>query len=78
MSKKAHLTEEGLKDIINIKTSMNLGLSDMLKTEFKLMESIIKYLGSGKIQKYPGKLAVSISIVKYTDITEIIIPFFLK
>jgi hypothetical protein len=35
MSKKAHLTEEGLKEIINIKASMNLGLSDMLKTEFK-------------------------------------------
>jgi len=35
MSKKAHLTEEGLKEIVNIKASMNLGLSDMLKTEFK-------------------------------------------
>jgi hypothetical protein len=42
------------------------------------MESIIKYLGSGKIYKYPGKLAVYIMIVKYTDITEKIIPFFNK
>jgi hypothetical protein len=42
------------------------------------MESIIKYLGTGKIYKYPGKLAVSITIVKFTDITEIIIPFFSK
>ena len=40
------------------------------------MESIIKYLGSGKIYKYPGKLAVCIMIVKFTDITEKIIPFF--
>jgi hypothetical protein len=31
---KAHLTVEGLNQIINIKASMNLGLSDMLKLEF--------------------------------------------
>jgi LAGLIDADG endonuclease len=42
------------------------------------MESIIKYLGIGKIYKYPGKLVVSINIIKYTDITEVIIPFFNK
>jgi hypothetical protein len=32
---KTHLTEQGLINIINIKSSMNLGLSDKLKTEFK-------------------------------------------
>ena len=138
MSKKAHLIEVGLKEIINIKASMNLGLSDKLKNEFKefipverpvintenitdpawisgfvsgegnfdiritnstnkigkrvqlrfrivqhkrdlkLMESIIKYLGIGKIYKYPEKLAVGIYIIKYTDITKVIIPFFNK
>ncbi|CBX89987.1 hypothetical protein LEMA_P124050.1 [Plenodomus lingam JN3] len=31
---KAHLTVEGLKKIVNIKASMNLGLSDILKSEF--------------------------------------------
>ena len=31
---KAHLTVEGLSKIINIKASMNLGLSEMLKSEF--------------------------------------------
>ncbi|GAA5137731.1 hypothetical protein GCM10023339_78190 [Alloalcanivorax gelatiniphagus] len=31
---KAHLTVEGLNRIVNIKASMNLGLSDMLKSEF--------------------------------------------
>ena len=30
----AHLTVEGLNQIVNIKASMNLGLSDMLKSEF--------------------------------------------
>ena len=35
MNSKAHLTLEGLKQIVNIKASMNLGLSDMLKSEFK-------------------------------------------
>jgi len=42
------------------------------------MENIIKYLGTGKIYKYPDKKAVSIYIYKYTDITKIIIPFFNK
>jgi hypothetical protein len=31
---KAHLTVEGLEKIVNIKASMNLGLSDTLKSEF--------------------------------------------
>lgn len=35
MNNKAHQTLEGLNRIVNIKASMNLGLSDMLKAEFK-------------------------------------------
>lgn len=42
------------------------------------MESIIKYLGTGKIYKYPDKLAVSLTILKFSDINEKIIPFFNK
>jgi len=34
MKNKVHLSIEGLKQIINIKASMNLGLSDFLKSEF--------------------------------------------
>jgi hypothetical protein len=34
MNNKEHLNFEGLKKIINIKSSMNKGLSDELKTEF--------------------------------------------
>lgn len=139
MINKTHLTIEGLYQIINIKASINLGLSDFLKSEFnkftpvdrpvintenipdpnwiagmvsgdgcfdvriiklttkkggsrvqlrfritqhdrdiKLMELIIKYLGSGKIYKYSGKSAVSLTIVKFSDITNIIIPLFDK
>jgi hypothetical protein len=29
-----HLTEDGLMQIINIKASINLGLSDLLKSKF--------------------------------------------
>jgi len=29
VNNKAHLTVEGVKEIVNIKASMNLGLSDM-------------------------------------------------
>lgn len=35
MSNKAHLSIEGLYQIINLKASMNSGLSDFLKSEFK-------------------------------------------
>ena len=139
VNNKAHLTVEGLNEIVNIKASMNLGLSDMLKSEFdghipvekplidnnniiidpnwisgfisaegnfdvripstnsklgyrvqlrfrvsqhdrdfKLMEKIVEYFGSGKIYKYGGKSAVSLTIVDFADITNIIVPFFNK
>lgn len=136
MSNKAHLTRDGLKEIINIKASMNLGLSNMLKSEFvdftpverptlnknlvpnpswisgfvngegnfdvrispssnktgfrvqlrfritqherdlKLMENIAKCLGVGNIYKFNGKSAVALTIVKFSDITNVIIPLF--
>lgn len=34
MLSKTHLTEAGLLQIINIRASMNLGLSDLLKSQF--------------------------------------------
>jgi hypothetical protein len=139
VNNKAHLTLEGLNQIVNIKASMNLGLSEMLKSEFagyipverpvinsdnvildphwisgfvsaegnfdvrmpstnsklgyrvqlrfrisqhsrdlRLMEKIVEYFGSGKIYKYGGKSAVSLTILDFTDITNIIVPFFNK
>jgi LAGLIDADG endonuclease len=33
-NKKSHLTKEGLQEIINIRASLNLGLSDLLKINF--------------------------------------------
>lgn len=136
---KDHLTIEGIYKIIGIKSSMNWGLSDMLKSEFigytpvkrpvinnnnitldsdwilgfisaegnfdvripstnsklgyrvqlrfrisqhirdiVLMEKICEYFGTGNIYKYGGKSAVNICIVDFTDITNILIPFFNK
>ncbi len=136
-NEKAHLTVKGLEKIVNIKASMNLGLSDTLQSEFAgyvpverpvvnydkikldpywisgfisaegsfdvripstnsklgnrvqlrfrisqhsryfiLMQKIVDYWGSGKIYKYAGKSAVSLTIVDFKHITEIIIPFF--
>jgi len=40
------------------------------------MHKIVEYLGSGKIHKYSGKSAVTLSIVDFKDITNIIIPIF--
>ena len=139
VNNKAHITVQGLNEIVNIKASMNLGLSDILKSEFdqhipverpiiynsniiidpnwisgfvsaegnfdvripstksklgyrvqlrfrisqhdrdfKLMEKIVEYFGSGKIYKYGGQSAVSLTIVDFADITNIIVPFFNK
>ena len=136
---KVHLTSEGIHQIINIKASLNLGISDNLKSYFtqitpverplvittnipdpnwlagfvsgegcfdinlkkskshktghqvilrisikqhdrdkNLMELISKYLGSGNIYKDYNRPLVSLTIVKYSDITNLIIPFFKK
>lgn len=42
------------------------------------MESISKYLGSGKRYKYTNAEAVNFFIVNLSDLTQIIIPFFDK
>lgn len=42
------------------------------------MGKIVEYFGSGKIYKYSGKSAVSLIIVYFTDITNVIVPFFNK
>jgi len=42
------------------------------------MEKIQEFFGSGNIYKYSGKSAVSLSIVDFTDITNILVPFFSK
>lgn len=139
VNNKAHLTVEGLNQIVNIKASMNLGLSEMLKSEFagytpverpvinsdnvyldpdwisgfvsaegnfdvrmpstnsklgyrvqlrfrisqhsrdlRLMEKLVEYFGSGKVYKYGGKSAVSLTILDFTEITNVIVPFLNK
>ena len=40
------------------------------------MVLISKYLGTGKIYKYPGKPAVVLVIFKFSDINNTVIPFF--
>jgi len=42
------------------------------------MELISKYLNSGNIYKLDKRPMVSLTIVKYSDITNLIIPFFKK
>ena len=39
------------------------------------MELIIKYLGADQIYKYPKISAINLTIVKYSDIYNTIIPF---
>ncbi len=135
-NKGAHLELNGLQEIINIKSSMNLGLSDILKTEFplinpvkrsviistnipdpnwisgfvsgdgnfdagiresknkigfrvylrfrisqdvrdiQLMELIIKYFGTGRIEKGERGTVYNLVISKFLDLNQKIIPFF--
>jgi LAGLIDADG endonuclease. len=136
MNNKNHLSIEGLNQIINIKASMNIGLSNILKENFnsivpiekpfiiteyipdpnwiagfvngegtfdvkiyksknnigfavqlrfripqherdtKLIELLIKYFGAGVIEKHTKFPAVTLVLVKFSHITEKIIPFF--
>lgn len=136
ISRKDHLTEKGLLQVLNIKASQNKGLSEDLKAKFKnikpmvrpfintnqildsnwiagfasgdgcfqikvvsdetkigqrvqlsfslnqdvrdqnLLELIIKYLGAGKIYKNNRDQGVELRIFNFTEIQNIIIPFF--
>jgi len=139
MNKGAHLTANGLKQIINIKASMNTGLSEIIKSEFSnkinpakrgyiqsnfipdpnwvsgfvsgegnldvgikkstniigyqvylrfrisqhardasLMELIIKYLGAGRLERDSRKPALYLVITKFSEVKQIVIPFFNK
>ena len=40
------------------------------------MKVLVDYLVSGKIYKYPGKPAVVLTIFNFSDINNLIIPFF--
>lgn len=132
---KEHLTIDGLNQIVNLKTSMNLGLSDMLKYKFinhisvirptiegflnldpwwivgfinaegcfdihigksashsldykvqlrlrisqhirdlKIIESLLNTFNCGRLYKYPNGKAVVITIVKFNDLTNNILP----
>jgi hypothetical protein len=42
------------------------------------MDKLVEYFGSINIYKYNGKSAVSLSIVDFNNITNVIIPFFNK
>jgi hypothetical protein len=49
---KKHLTADGLKEIVSIKASMNLGLSESLKTAFPNVIPVSRPLAIGqKIQE---------------------------
>lgn len=138
LKNKVHLTQAGLNKFVGIKASMNKGLSNKLKLDFKkyhviqkpliyirdipsvfwiagfvsgegcfdirviktktklayrvqlrfritqhirdlkLMQSIIFKLGCGTLYKYPKQKAVSIVVVDFSNITNIIIPLFDK
>jgi hypothetical protein len=139
MQNKEHLTIEGLQKIVNLRASINLGLSDKLKEAFpntkpverpliqgqrindpywlagftsgegcfhvnifkslnyklgetahlgfsitqhtrdeQLMESLVSYLGCGKVFKRSNQACVDYKVTKISDLTEKVIPFFDK
>jgi len=135
---KTHLNIEGLHQVVNLKASINLGLSEKLRSEFKnftpverpilkienipdpnwisgfasgegnfsikifkgtnkigyrvqlkfrlvqhirdkfLMQVINKYFNTGNIYKYSEKSAIVLEIFNFSDIVNIILPFFDK
>lgn len=76
---------EGNFDVRIPSTNSKLGYRVQLRfiitqhgRDIKLMENIVEYFGCGKIYSYNGKSAISLSIVDFSDITNVIIPFFNK
>jgi len=139
LNAKGHLTSEGLNKVVNLKASLNLGISEVLKSYFTniipverplvkstslpdpnwiagfvsgegcfdinlknstshrtgyqvilrfsvkqherdkyLMGQISKWLGCGKVYQSSGYNCCSLTVVKYSEITNLIIPFFKK
>ncbi|KAM4054270.1 LAGLIDADG endonuclease (mitochondrion) [Hirsutella rhossiliensis] len=79
------VSAEGNFDVRMPSTNSKLGYRVQLRfrisqhsRDLRLMEKIVEYLGSGKIYKYGGKSAVSLTIFNFADITNIIVPFFNK
>lgn len=79
------VSAEGNFDVRVSATNSKLGYRVQLRfrisqysRDLRLMEKIIEYFRSGKIYKYGGKSAVSLTILGFTDITYIIVPFFNK
>lgn len=79
------VSAEGNFDIRIPSTKSKLGYRVQLRfrisqhdRDLKLMENIVEYFGSGKIYKYSGKSAISLTIVDFNHITNTIVPFFKK
>ena len=79
------VSAEGNFDVRMPSTKNKLGYRVQLRfrisqhsRDIRLMEKIVEYFGSGKIYKYSGKSAISLSIVDFTNITNIIVPFLTK
>ena len=76
-------TGEGNFDISIHKSKNKIGYQVQLRfriyqheRDVKLIKLIIKYFGVGKIEKQLKTQMVNLTIVKFSDITNIIIPFF--
>jgi hypothetical protein len=78
------VSAEGNFDVRIPSTNSKLGYRVQLRfriiqhRDIILMEKVVEYFGVGKIYKYPGKSAVSLTMVDFTVITNIIVPFFNK
>lgn len=76
---------EGCFDIRIMETTSELGYRVQLRfritqhsRDIGLMENIISKLKCGSIYKYPNQNAVSIVVINFSEITNLIIPFFNK
>lgn len=79
------MLKDALILILKNKKSHKIGHQVILRISIKqherdkdLMELISNYLGSGTIYKENKRPLVNLTIVKYSDITNLILPFFKK
>ena len=79
------VSAEGNFDVRIPSTTSKLGYRVQLRfrisqhdRDILLMENIVKFLKCGKVYKYGGKSAVSLTVVDFNNITNNIIPLFEK
>ncbi|PQE31508.1 LAGLIDADG endonuclease (mitochondrion) protein [Rutstroemia sp. NJR-2017a WRK4] len=88
MQLKEHITLEGLQKIVNLRATLNFGLSKELQLMFPetiphkndevLLTAIKEYFNCGYCYLRKQENTIDFKVTKFSDVNDIIIPFFIN